>query len=80
MRVRILYFARLREALGLGEETLELPDGAEVEMLLRTLRSRHPPLRGFGELLVAVNAEYASLDRGLREGDVVALFPPVSGG
>lgn len=80
MRVRVLYFARLRETLGIREEVVELPDGAEVRALLEAVKSHHEALRGFKELLVAVNGEYASVDRRLREGDVVALLPPVSGG
>lgn len=79
MKVRILYFARLRETLGIDEETIEIPEGARVETLLGILKNRHQALNRF-RLLVAVNAEYASPNRGLREGDVIALFPPVSGG
>ncbi len=79
MRVRILYFAKLRETLGIDEEMIELPEGARVETLMRILKNRHQAL-GELKLLVAVNAEYVSPNRGLKEGDVVALFPPVSGG
>ena len=80
MRVRVLYFARLRALLGVGEEVVELPEGALVSTLLEALKSRHEALRGAEGIMVAVNAEYASAERGLREGDVVALLPPVSGG
>ncbi len=79
MRVRILYFARLRETLGIDEEMIELLEGARVETLMRILKNHHQALRGL-KLLVAVNAEYVPLNRELKEGDVVALFPPVSGG
>jgi len=79
MKVRILYFARLRETLSIDEETIELPEGTTVETLLGILQNRHQALRRL-RFLAAVNEEYASPSRGLREGDVVALFPPVSGG
>jgi len=79
MKVRILYFAGLRETLGIDEEAIELPEGTRVETLLGILKNRHQILRRL-RFLVAVNAEYASPNRGLREGDVIALFPPVSGG
>lgn len=80
MRVKVLYFARLRETLGVEEEVVELPEGVEVKRLLETLRRRYETLRGWSEILVAVNSEYASSQRSLSDGDVVALFPPVSGG
>ena len=79
MKVRILYFARLRETLSTDEETIELPEGTTVETLLGILKNRHQALRRL-RFLVAVNAKYASPNRGLRKGDVIALFPPVSGG
>ncbi len=79
MKVRILYFARLRETLSIEEETIELPEGTTVETLLGILKNRHQALRRL-RFLISVNAEYASPNRGLREGDVIALFPPVSGG
>lgn len=81
----MLYFGSLTEAMGGREETLELPAGATVAMLVSVLRERqsnHPMgLDGiWSKMAVAVNREYAGLDCVLREGDEVALLPPVSGG
>ena len=80
MRVRLLLFGRLKDHAA-AERSLELAEGASVAELLASLEGdRTLP----GELLrssaVAVNREYASAAVVLREGDEVAILPPVSGG
>ena len=83
MRVRVLYFGMLKERFGLPEETIELTDGATVGELVRVLRERpsNPSMTSIWEsVAVAVNREYTAADAVLREGDEVALLPPVSGG
>jgi sulfur-carrier protein len=82
--VTILYFARLREALGTGREELELPAGADVAAVRRTLLARGGPwAEAFGEsrrIRAAVNQEMASDETTVRDGDELAFFPPVTGG
>ena len=81
MRVRVLYFAVVRERLGRDEETLELADGADVRAAWAELERRHPELGALRSVVkLAVNEEFAPLERGLAEGDVIALIPPVAGG
>jgi molybdopterin converting factor subunit 1 len=84
MRVELLYFGALKERLGAVGETVELPEGAAVGDLLRILRGRTSnnriEERVWESLAVAVNREYAAVSVVLREGDEVALLPPVSGG
>ncbi|GBF96605.1 hypothetical protein Rsub_09351 [Raphidocelis subcapitata] len=83
MRVRVLYFARSREVAGAPEEALDLPPGATTSSLLDDLRSRHPGLAGvLTSCVVAVNHEYVAAGEAaeLREGDEVAIIPPLSGG
>ena len=82
MKVRILYFASLRERLGLAEEICALPEGistwGELRVWLaavgRTALDDTPGLRG------AVNQRLARAETPLAEGDEVAFFPPVTGG
>nr|WP_184035965.1 molybdopterin converting factor subunit 1 [Chitinivorax tropicus] len=85
MWVRILYFARLREVFGCGEERLALPSSAAtVADLLSLLRSRGD--RWADELAegrtfrVAVAQEMAQLSTPLTDEVEVAIFPPVTGG
>jgi molybdopterin synthase sulfur carrier subunit len=85
VRVRVVYLARLREALGRTEETLALPQGpCVVRAVLEQLRARGGPfaieLAAGRAFRVAVNYVMAHDDTPLREGDEVALLPPVTGG
>jgi molybdopterin synthase catalytic subunit/molybdopterin converting factor small subunit len=76
MEVRVRLFAALRERAGSDELVLELPEGAVVGDALDRLGA----LTGGVPAVMAVNREYAGPDQALREGDEVALIPPVSGG
>jgi molybdopterin converting factor subunit 1 len=84
MRVHVLYFGVLKDAVGLTYEEVDLAEGASVADLLRNSRARasnHPmDERVWQGLAVAVNREYATPGHVLCAGDEVALLPPVSGG
>ena len=83
--VTILYFARLREALGRESERLELPAGiSSVDSLREHLRGRggtwEAELAPAKPVRVAVNQDMAAPGLLLADGDEVAFFPPVTGG
>ena len=79
VRVNVLYFGVLRESFGGESDTVVLSEGATVaDLVTRVKGSRVGGV--WGTLAVAVNREYAGLGTALREGDEVALLPPVSGG
>jgi molybdopterin synthase catalytic subunit len=81
MRVRVLVFGVLRDLIPETSAALELPEGARVRELLDHYRkSLAIPNDLWRSMAIAVNREYASVDSVLREGDEVALLPPVSGG
>ena len=81
MKVRILFFARLRDLLGTESVELDSPDIESVGDAYRILLTRYPELEAFSRsLLVAVNQEFADWNTPVLEGDELALFPPVSGG
>ena len=82
MRVTLLYFAVLRELVGLEREDVALPMGIErVGQVRAWLEARHPSLAGrLGAVRVAVDEEFSRDDQTLHDGAVVALIPPVAGG
>lgn len=81
MRIKVLYFAVLRERRGALSETLDLPAGGDVAMALATIAKQNPLLAPLlPRVQVAVNQVMAPATALLGEDDELALIPPVSGG
>lgn len=81
MRVTVLCFARLRDLAGLHEWSCDVADRATVRDVWRALATAHPDVEIMRETMsCAVNAEFATMDAPVGEGDEVAFLPPVSGG
>ncbi len=81
MRVRVLFFGRLKEIVGCAEEEAEVSEGARVEDLFARYGSRFPALAEFRSSVVAsVNQEFSAWRTPLSSGDEIAFLPPVSGG
>ena len=85
MRVKILFFAGLREQLGTSGEELELPpDVGTVAGLRAHLKSRGGVYeKVFADkalVRTAVNQDMVQLSARIKAGDEVAFFPPVTGG
>jgi molybdopterin converting factor subunit 1 len=81
MRIKVLYFAVLRERRGAQSETLELPAGGDVAMALATIAKQHPQVASLlPRVQVAVNQVIAPATALLSDDDELALIPPVSGG
>jgi len=85
VKVKVLFFAGLRERLGVSGEDVELPAGVATLGGLRAhLAARGEPWTAAlaaGKLLrMAVNQDMAGPDAPIKPGDEVAFFPPVTGG
>lgn len=83
MKVTVLYFAISREIVGKAQEELELKDSSTTHGLLQQLIGAYPRLDSVLKSCVfAVNQEYVppSQDLALKDGDEVAVIPPLSGG
>src|SRR5262245_44875131 len=81
MRIRVLLFGQLKDIVGRHEETLEIEPGAKLASLVARYADRFPKFQALsGSIACSVNQEYAVTSTILRDGDEVALLPPVSGG
>ena len=87
MKIKLFYFARLKESLKYSTEDIELPevDGPWTILKLKSLLSRRGDVWGqmlMGKLKVraAINHELVHDNAAIADGDEVAFFPPVTGG
>jgi molybdopterin converting factor small subunit len=81
MRVTVLYFGVLKDVMGHRSAVMEVAEGSSVADLLKVHRGAGAAGGAVWEsLAVAVNQQYARVGDVLRDGDEVALLPPVSGG
>jgi molybdopterin synthase sulfur carrier subunit len=85
MKVKVLFFAALREQLGISGEEVELPgDATTVASLRRHLSQRGEAWRSaLAEprlIRASVNQDMVSSAAPIKAGDEVAFFPPVTGG
>ena len=81
MRIKLRYFASLRERLRRSEETVEVPAGATVATVWEMLKKAHPELTAIERSVAfAVAQEYVDKAHPLQDNDELAFIPPVSGG
>lgn len=84
MKFKVLYFASLREALGVGQEIVEAPAAVcSVATLRSFLAARGDGVAALApgrNVRAAVNQQMVAGDAPIAEGDEVAFFPPVTGG
>jgi len=81
MRVRVRLFSTYREIVGAGDVAWTANSGTTLTDFLDAFLRRHPRLTPHRDtMLLAVNQAFAAPSTVLREGDEVALLPPVSGG
>ena len=81
LTVNVRLFAGLHDMIGKRDVTLDLPDGATIGQLRDRLGEEYPIVQPFLTTLVcAVDEEYVPSEHVLRDGEDVALIPPISGG
>ena len=81
MKVRLLFFAVLRDIVGKSETDVEVPEGTRAADLWQRLRGQYQQLAAYAQPpMTAVNESYVRPEVVLREGDEVAFIPPVAGG
>ena len=81
MNVLVQFYAQLREAIGIHELELELPQGSTVRDLLEQVYVQKPALRGHDKsILVGAGLEFVDRNYKLNPGEEIAIMPPVQGG
>ncbi|HUI89013.1 MAG TPA: molybdopterin converting factor subunit 1 [Anaerolineales bacterium] len=80
-RIRVLFFATLRDRAGVKSVELETPADMTVRALKDRLVGDYPNLKeSMNTVLVSVNKEFALDEAVIPQDAEIALFPPVSGG
>jgi MoaE-MoaD fusion protein len=81
MRIQVRFFAAYREIVGSRSVSWSAHAGLTLEELVDGVMEKYPKLAGHRDtMLLAVNHAFVGSERVLKEGDEVALLPPVSGG
>ncbi len=81
MKVKVLYFSSIKDRLKKNSEDIDIPENTSVEEFLSLLKKKYPEIADIlDNVMVAVNEEYVDKEHLLKENDIVALIPPVSGG
>lgn len=81
MQVRVLFFGILRDMTGAREQCFDLPEGSTLADVFRSCMVRFPRVESMsGSIVAARNQEFCDSAAIIREGDEIAMLPPVSGG
>lgn len=80
MKVQLLFFGIATDLVGENSVELQLNEPKLLQDFKKELVITYPTLRNIHEFAIAVNEDYANDDLLIKENDVVAIIPPVSGG
>lgn len=75
---KILFFAHLRDEV--GEESISLDAAGKTVEELKQMVAEQYQVKRLDSVMAAINEEFAPADEVIKEGDVIAFIPPVSGG
>jgi molybdopterin converting factor subunit 1 len=80
-RVKLLFFATLRDRAGTKALELDIPADLTVQGLKDKISDEYPNLKdSMSSVLITINREYAFDDAVIPQNAELAMFPPVSGG
>ena len=80
MIIKVLFFGIARDITNLGSEEFKLKEGSSILIFFNHLKKTYPNFDSINDYSFAVNEEYADKNVILKNDDIVALIPPVSGG
>jgi len=81
VKIKVLYFSSVKDKIKKSNEQFEIDENTTIEKLLKILKDKYPEIKDILEnTMIAVNEEYKDKKYILKNNDVVAIIPPVSGG
>jgi MoaD family protein len=81
MKVKVQFFAQLRDLAGTSETEIEIPEGSTVRDLLGKIYAQKGALRSRdASILVGAGVEFVGRDHELKPGEEISIMPPVQGG
>ncbi len=80
MKIQVLFFGITTDLVGGNSIPFNLKEKTTIEELKTALILKYSSLKNIHEFAIAINEEYATNDVILKDGDIVAVIPPVSGG
>ena len=80
MKINVLFFGITTDLVGKNQLEIEVSESTTVAECKTYLKEQFPQLQHINTYAIAVNEEYAEDNVVLKQNDVVAVIPPVSGG
>ena len=81
MKIRVQFYAQLRDLIGIRELEVDLSEGAIVSELLEAIYAKQPALRSHdNSILIGAGVEFVDRNHKLKQGEEIAIMPPVQGG
>ncbi|MGH7982003.1 MAG: MoaD/ThiS family protein [Candidatus Udaeobacter sp.] len=81
MKIRVQFYAQLRDLIGVRELEVDLSDGATVRELLDQIYVKQPALRSHDKgILIGADLEFVDRSHKLKPGEEIAIMPPMQGG
>lgn len=80
MKITVLLFGIATELVGNSSLTVELLVNTNIASFKNLLIEQHPTLKQMSSYAIAINESYASDETIIKENDIIAIIPPVSGG
>lgn len=80
MKIHVLLFGIATDLIGSASLEIALPINCNITSFKNLLVTQHPKLKQMSSYAVAINESYATDETIIKENDVIAIIPPVSGG
>jgi molybdopterin converting factor small subunit len=81
MKVRVQFYAQLRDLIGIRQVEVDVSKGATVRSLLEEIYAKQPALRSHDRsILIGAGVEFVGRSYRLKPGEEISIMPPVQGG